>query len=563
MAANIDTVADTWASLFRRHLTSSSSTSSGSSATGTGSDGYYDFFTWGSWSGGGSSNATGNYTAPKDFDSQLVAPQDVPVDAVLTSIYLNSIVCLVLLTSYELLRRLLPTVYSSREKLIITRPQQPQSPAASTDKNRNTNMCRNSNHPSPTNSQHEYHAFDDEHLDDKKKEQEQTLPESTISQDNSLFSLPDDRPFNWVGPVFGVPWSAVRKTAGLDAYFFLRYIRMNVRITAVSTFWFFCILVPIYATGQPSDSTDALQQGWYHISAANIQTHGWRMWVLVVFAYLFAAFIAFVIKQEYRHFLEVTQDFLARGSPHVNPQHHYSLLIESIPFELRSDSALKDYFDKLYPGKVHSASVVLKLPDLEDASIRCNRTVRRLEKSIAYLHATGKRPEHIVGRARLTVLGVDLEPWDCSCGDDGSVYVEDARYAERPERGTRVDSISYYTQELAANSRALFKIQQRKVQIAESGNMSIKADNWLDQAVRNFTMAATQIMDDSAIANDLKVPDRPSQASSPEILAASVPRAEKMTSQYGSFSSATIGTPFQPFPDKDGLMRVAHDYVSP
>jgi len=165
-------------------------------------------------------------------------------------------------------------------------------------------------------------------------------------------------------------------------------------------------------------------------------------------------------------------------------------MIEKVPYELRSDKALKEYFEKLFPGRVHSATVVLKLPDLEDLSARCIRTCRRLEKSIAYLHATGKRPTHIVGRARLRILGVDSAPMDfggCggsggSCyGDDEVLFVEDGRYVERPERGTRVDSISYYTQELAADSRALFKMQQRKVQIAESGNLSFQADNWLNK----------------------------------------------------------------------------------
>lgn len=49
-------------------------------------------------------------------------------------------------------------------------------------------------------------------------------------------------------------------------------------------------------------------------------------------------------------------DFLARGSSHVIKQHHYSLLVENIPHELRSEKALFDYFDKLFPGKVHSAA---------------------------------------------------------------------------------------------------------------------------------------------------------------------------------------------------------------
>jgi hypothetical protein len=458
------------------------------------------------WSYGSLFNNSTNQT---DFDEQLVAPEDVPIDSVLTSIYLNGIICVVLLGLYEVLRRILPTVYSSKERL---------------DRRGTQRLCHH-----PDEAEHTPEKGYNLYAESTSASTPETLPEV-------LAELPNGRPLDWIGIVLSVPWSQVREIAGLDGYFFLRYIRMNIRITAVSTFWFFAILVPIYATGgNPYEE----QIGWYHISAANIPATGWRLWAAIFFLYCFAGYIFFVIKQELRHHLEVRQDFLVRGSNHVNPQHHYSIMVERIPYELRSDRALKDYFDKLFPGKVHSASVVMKLPDLEEASQRCTRTARRLEKSIAHLYATGNRPSHIVGRMRLSVLGVDLQPFDLNCNRsvNGPVYVNEGRYVERPEKGTRVDSISYYTQELAANSRTLFKMQQRKAQIAESGNITINADNWLDKALRNFTWVQNIIMADSAIENDLASPEDP--AYSPEM---HFTRAELMTSRYGAISPSVIGT---------------------
>lgn len=258
------------------------------------------------------------------------------------------------------------------------------------------------------------------------------------------------------------------------------------------------------------------------------------MWAPVIAGYFFSGFICFVVKQEYRHFLELRQDFLARGSAHVHPQHHYSLVLENIPYELRSERALLDYFEKLFPGKVHSASIVLNLPDLEEASSRCMRTCRRLEKSVAYLHATKKRPSHIVGRGRCSVLGVDLQPLDLNCLADPDVlyfHDESPNLEDRVKRGTRVDSISYYTHELASHSRTLFGIQQRKVEIAESGNESVRADFWFSKAADLAAQAAEQIMDDSALDNELTSPTHSFDAARPE-----VPQAETMTSRYGSFT---------------------------
>lgn len=314
-----------------------------------------------------------------DFTSKLVPVSDVSVDAVLTSIYLNAVAFIILMASYECLRRLLPAVYSSQIKR--------QFKAGVRDQEEDSS----DNLPQHTDSVREHHR--------------------TASLGSLDASLPDVISFNWVASVFGVPWATVRKYSGLDAYFFLRFIRMNLRICAVTTFWAFLILVPLYATGVNQNG----EEGWYHLSVANVTKGSWRMWIPSVFAYFFSGFIFFVMKQEYRHFLELRMNFLARGSSYVDPQHHYSLLVENIPQELRSDKALFDYFNKLFPGKVHSASVVLNLPDLEAVKARCLRVCRRLEKSIAYLHATGERPSHKVGTPRVQILGIDLAPCDYSC----------------------------------------------------------------------------------------------------------------------------------------------------
>jgi hypothetical protein len=346
------------------------------------------------------SSSSSNYTDGDDFTKNLIAASDVSVDAVLTSIYLNAIVFCVLMATYECLRRLLPSVYSSQMKRQFKIDQDfldetesditvdPGAPPRSPYRG-GTPVAGQHNNNDP------FEDFE------------------RMQREASYKSLPDVvSSFNWVPAVFSVSWTQVRKIAGLDGYFFLRYIRMNVRICTITTFWAFIILVPVYATGDYQTN----QEGWYHISVANVAKGSWRMWVPCVFAYLLSGFIFFVMKQEYRHFLELRMDFLARGTSHVHPQHHYSLKIENIPYELRSEKALYDYFDKLFPGKVHSTSVVLNLPDLEYVKNRCLRVCRRLEKSIAFFHAMGKRATHNVGSPRISILGVEMAPFDWSCG---------------------------------------------------------------------------------------------------------------------------------------------------
>jgi hypothetical protein len=222
------------------------------------------------------------------------------------------------------------------------------------------------------------------------------------------------------------------------------------------------------------------------------------------------------------------------------------LLLENIPYELRSATALQEYFEKLFPGKVHSASIVLNLPELEEASARCMRTCRRLEKSIAYLAATDRRPTHIVGRGRCNVLGVDLQPFDLNCvGDPGNVlFMDDDFREDRVTKGTRVDSISYYTHELASHSQTLLSTQEQMSSITDLGNDAIRADHWLMQMAQFARQAGDQIMDDSEIDNELRAPSNSSDLvgrHDPRLQALQMPspisQAENMSSHYGSFGS--------------------------
>jgi Late exocytosis, associated with Golgi transport/Cytosolic domain of 10TM putative phosphate transporter len=535
-------------------------------------------------------------------DTDLEKASDVSVDAVVTSIYFNSVVFILLMVFYECLRRTIPSVYSSRKRMChmqaaasinqrddtgdntdeddeeatsvhpvvsyfspipdsLSHNLRTEQPSFDEGRRTDDNLTTPSKHvtkgtPTTTAGAYLFRAAMSEMKGDNYKSITM-LKNEHLHRLDSKSSLPDSRPLDWIQPVLGVPWSKVLETAGLDGYFFLRYIRMCVRITAVSSFWFFLILVPAYVTGSTSTYSKV---GWYHISVENIPATGWRMWIACIFLYLFSFFIFFVVKQEYRHFLEVRQDFLAKGSAHVHPQHHYSLLVESIPYEIRSDRALEEYFNRLFPGKVHSASVVLKLPDLERTSARCLRSCRRLEKSIAMFNATGRRSTHVVGRARMNLLGIEFLPMDCSfkygddLGDDDSVgsYDDDdgvtknhaiellngklkSLFSERPKKGTRVDSIQYYTQELAMHSRALYRMQERKIVIAEDGNdPSRTEDTWFDIAIKEAAVIANQILDDSAVDNDLKT------SSDQQSLISSSGIAENMTSRYGSISHGTI-----------------------
>jgi hypothetical protein len=454
------------------------------------------------------SNFTNSYGGNDDFTSQYEAARDVSVAAVVTSIYLNSVVFVVTMCTYECLRRLLPSVYSSQvkqqykmggRKSKILPPGAEESMQVSLDGDRDTDAAADDDDSSSGDSKSV--GLDELHNLRSVSEGGISGQHNSVSFLPTYSSLPEVVSQNWLSNVFNVSWDTVRTYSGLDGYFFLRYIRMNLRICAVTALWAFLILIPTYATGESTG-----QVGWYHLSVANVVSDSWRMWIPAIFAYLFTGFVFFVMKQEYRHFLELRMDFLARGTSYISPQHHYSLMVENIPHELRSERALYDYFDQLFPGKIHSACMVMNLPDLEIVNARCMRVCRRLEKSIAFNYATGTRATHNVGSPRMSILGIELAPFDCGCfsATPNVAYINSGAGPDKPQKGTHVDSISYYTYDLAEMNKELQAMQSRKAEIAFVGSNQEEADNWFTKLVVSAYEMADEIMIDSAEDNALK-----------------------------------------------------------
>jgi len=278
-------------------------------------------------------------------DGEVNGATDVGVSDAMASFGFNSFLFIFLMVTYEIVSRMVPSVYRSRK----------------------------------------LHVSDDSKVVD--------IPHSIL-------------PLSWVPAVLETSWMTVRKCGGLDSYFFLRFIRMCFRITFVSGLWGMIVLWPVFATGNQGAT------GWYFFSMANIGNASWRLWFPTCFMILLTIYVLFVMNEEFRHYLDLRMQYLAEGDAagELNPQAQHSLIVEELPRELRSDTALYEYFDKLFPGQVHSARVVLNIPDLEKVSAKRKRTARRLEKSIAYHEAAGIRGTHVVGTKRCTFLGIETFP---------------------------------------------------------------------------------------------------------------------------------------------------------
>lgn len=80
-------------------------------------------------------------------------------------------------------------------------------------------------------------------------------------------------------------------------------------------------------------------------------------------------------------------------------------------------------------------------------------------------------------------------------------------------------------------------MQRRQILVAESGNASARASDWLSMIADYATGAALKILEDSEVDNDLLSPHDSFYEGAAE---GSIPQAERMTSMYGSISTFAL-----------------------
>lgn len=163
------------------------------------------------------------------------------------------------------------------------------------------------------------------------------------------------------------------------------------------TFFGLVFLIPIYATA------DGNLTEWDKFTILNSVNGSdgskMRIWATILFAYIFSAYFCQVFYSEYDRFSTLRLSYLtkvdevnpSRLDPDVMPQKEYTIMIEQIPSELRSEHKLFEHFDDLFPGEVFTVEVALDLRQLNKLVGKRKSIRGNLEMAIAHYLATHQR----------------------------------------------------------------------------------------------------------------------------------------------------------------------------
>lgn len=209
---------------------------------------------------------------------------------------------------------------------------------------------------------------------------------------NLTQAFPQIKPgfLRWIGQLFWLNDEEILPTIGLDAYVTLRFTYMCWKMS-VCCFLGCMILISVYATNE--NQIDFVE-GINTLSMANLEPGSSKMWASLVFSYMFTfIFLGFIYK-EYEHFVDKRQSFLAGNDPAIPEQMKYSIQLENVPRMYRSNDALKEFLEQMFPNEVLYCHMIIQMTELDKSIATREKIIRILEKEISKYesHPEKKRP---------------------------------------------------------------------------------------------------------------------------------------------------------------------------
>ena len=192
--------------------------------------------------------------------------------------------------------------------------------------------------------------------------------------------------FRWVVPVFRTSSSEFIQKCGLDAYFFLRYLRMLLKIFVPLGLLILPILLPLNKVDGKDQTfkngTDGGGRwnvtGMDQLSWGNVAPeHSHRYWGHLVIAVIVVIYVCAVFFDELRGYIRLRQAYL------TSPQHRLrasatTVLVTAIPERWLSVEALDSLYD-VFPGGIRNIWINRNFDDLNEKVKERDALALRLE----------------------------------------------------------------------------------------------------------------------------------------------------------------------------------------
>lgn len=181
-------------------------------------------------------------------------------------------------------------------------------------------------------------------------------PRSFLIPFRQRIKPPPANPVRWMYTVFNIREDPeVLHKAGMDAYFFLRYLSMNLKIFTPALCLILPILIPLnYKGGKGSREIQGVKYfvkgldtlAWSNVAPDNTR----RYWAHFILAVMLIIWVCYVFNQELVHYIVKRQEYLTSSSHRLKAS-STTVLVTDIPKELCTNEALEDLYGD-FPGGV-------------------------------------------------------------------------------------------------------------------------------------------------------------------------------------------------------------------
>lgn len=310
-----------------------------------------------------------------------------------------------------------------------------------------------------------------------------------------LPQLPDTF-FGWIPALYRVTEQQLLASAGLDAFVFLAFFKMAIKLFGTMFFFAAVVLEPINLHFIDNDN-DGRTSKSYIASVFRIPSSGvvspWAtmeddsppdksfdsdmgyLWSYLVFTYFFSILTMYFMDKETRRVIRVRQDYL--GTQMTLTDRTFQL--SGIPKDLRTEEKIKELVERLEIGKVESVTLCRNWKDLDDLVDQRSQLLHMLEETwTVYL---GQKPAQPIlassSRDRAPEIGVGDE----EAGESGPLLTAPGtrQLVERKRPQTRVwygflgwqsrvtDALDYYEEKLRRLDEKIHAARKRTYEPAD------------------------------------------------------------------------------------------------
>ncbi|KAI9812046.1 MAG: hypothetical protein M1827_004939 [Pycnora praestabilis] len=224
-------------------------------------------------------------------------------------------------------------------------------------------------------------------------------PRTYLVPERERTKAPPSGFFTWVLPVFRTSNSDFIAKCGLDAYFFLRYLRMLLKIFVPLALLILPILLPINAvhgrgrsavgnsTASANNVTGLDTLAWGNVAPTKTR----RYWAHLVLALVVIFWVCYTFFDELRGYIRLRQAYL------TSPQHRLrasatTVLVTSVPRKWLTVEALDGLFD-VFPGGLRNIWINRNFDELNNKVHQRNKLAKSLEGAETNLIKNAKKAQ--------------------------------------------------------------------------------------------------------------------------------------------------------------------------